>query len=94
MFRFQRSYNKKTGRWAVHPVKEKKAFAYMSSLLEKILLSRVSDEMGMNQPVALEADDPRRMSSHLAPLAPPPTDQLALEQNSRLILRQKDNGET
>lgn len=53
MFRFQRSYNQKSGRWAVHPVKEKKAFAYMSSLLEKILLPRVSDEMGMNQPVVL-----------------------------------------
>lgn len=76
MFRFQRSYNKKSGRWAVHPVKEKKAFEYMPSLLKKILLSRVSDEMGMNQPVVLEADDPRRLSSHLAPLPPPPTDQL------------------
>lgn len=81
--RFQRSYNKKSGRWAVHPLKEKKAFSYISSLQQKILESRVADEVGMNQPVILEVDDPRRISAHLAPIPPPSTAQLVLEQKSR-----------
>ncbi|XP_062570141.1 uncharacterized protein LOC134232209 [Saccostrea cucullata] len=67
---YQRSYNKKSGRWAVHPVKEKQNFPYIPSLQEKILLSRVTDEVGMNQPVVLEVDDPRRLSSHLTPVPP------------------------
>lgn len=77
-------------KWKVgdSPCKGKKAYAYMSSLLAKILLSRITVEMGMNQPVVLEADDQRRSPSHLAPFSPQPTDQLALELKLDAVIRQ------
>ncbi|XP_062592418.1 uncharacterized protein LOC134253840 [Saccostrea cucullata] len=81
----------KSGRWAVYPVKEKKKIPYIPSLQEKILLSRVTDEVGMNQPVVLEVDDPRRLSSHLAPIPPPSTEQLVVEQKSRFLQQERDN---
>lgn len=83
MFRLQKSYNKKVEGGRFTMLRRRKHFHICP--LEKIFLSRVSDKMGMNQPVVLEADDPRRLSYHLAPLPPPPTDQLALEQKSRFI---------
>ena len=38
----------------------------------------------MNQGVVLEADDPRIISAHLAPIPPVPSQQIVSEQRSRL----------
>lgn len=46
-------------------------------------MKRLEDDVGMNQGLVLEADDPRRISGHLAPIPPPPTSQIVAEQRSR-----------
>lgn len=51
--------------------------------MQRILQKRLDDDIGMNRIVALEVDDPRRVSAHLAPIPPPPTRQIVNEQKSR-----------
>lgn len=41
--------------------------------MQRILLKRIEDNIGMNRIVALEPDDPRRLSAYLAPIPPPHT---------------------
>lgn len=53
------------------------------SVVQRILQKRLDDDIGMNRIVALEVDDPRRVSAHLAPIPPPPTRQIVNEQKSR-----------
>ncbi|CAG2242765.1 unnamed protein product [Mytilus edulis] len=81
--RWQRSYNKKTSRWSVHPVKEGKNYDYIQDLIRQILCTRIEDGIGMNRPLELEEDDPRRISAHLAPVPPPPTRDIVATQISR-----------
>ena len=47
---------------------------------------RLQDNEGMNQRVQLEVDDPRRISvhlAHLAPIPPPPTRDIVASHKSR-----------
>ena len=44
---------------------------------------RLEDGIGMCGPVVLSLDDPRRLSSTLAPIPPPPTADILKEQKSR-----------
>lgn len=44
---------------------------------------QLDDEIGMQQNVVLEPHDPRRLSSVLAPIPPPPTKEIAEKQISR-----------
>ncbi|XP_062612063.1 uncharacterized protein LOC134273856, partial [Saccostrea cucullata] len=81
--RWQRSYNKKTSRWSVHPVKEEKKYSYVQDLIREIIRSRIEDDVGMNRPLELEEEDPRRIAAHLAPVPPPPTKEIVATQISR-----------
>lgn len=81
--RWQRSYNKKTSRWSVHPVKVEKNYSYVQDLIRHIITSRIEDDIGMNRPMELEADDLRRISAHLAPVPPPSTRDIVATQISR-----------
>ncbi|XP_052097349.1 uncharacterized protein LOC127732344 [Mytilus californianus] len=81
--RWQRSYNKKTSRWSVHPVKEEKNYDYIQDLIRQVLCTRIEDGIGMNRRLELEEDDPRRISAHLAPVPPPPTRDIVATQISR-----------
>ena len=65
------------------PCKTVKDYLYIPEILQKIVLKRLEDDVGMNLGLVLEADDPRRISSHLAPIPPPPTSQIVAEQRSR-----------
>lgn len=56
---------------------------YISDLLRQILMKRLADEIGMNRNVILEASDPRRLSATIAPIPPPPTQDLMAEKISR-----------
>ena len=60
-----------------------KEYQYIPDLIKNIVINRLQDDVGMNQGVVLEADDPRRISSHLAPIPPPLTQQIVSEQRSR-----------
>lgn len=72
----------KTSRWSVHPVKVEKNYSYVQDLIRHIT-SRIEDDIGMNRPMELEADDPRRISAHLAPVPPPSTRDIVATQISR-----------
>lgn len=81
--RQHRTFNKKSGRWSVTPVKTEKSYEHVSKLMTRIVVARISDGEGMSHPVVLGADDPRRLSRTIAPIEPKPTEQLQQEKVSR-----------
>lgn len=46
-------------------------------------MKRLSDDIGMNRNVIVEASDPRRLSATIALIPPPPTQDLMAEKISR-----------
>jgi hypothetical protein len=78
-FRWQKSYNKKTARWSVQPVKADKSFSYVPRLLRVIICMRLQDneiwisEMLQYYPelevVELVQDGPRFFWDDLLPTA-------------------------
>lgn len=89
-YRLQRTYNKKSGRWTVYPVKEKKRFDHVSFLLRKVLEKRLEDKEGFNGRMEMEARDPRRLSRTVAPKPLPPTAELAEERKSRFATQDNE----
>jgi hypothetical protein len=83
IFRLQRVWNKKSGRWSVYELKEKKKYHYMDTILQEAISMRMSDKEGVYKRRKLEEDDPRRLSKHLAPVSPQPTRAIHEEQKSR-----------
>lgn len=67
----------------MNEVKAQKKYPYISDLLRQILMKRLSDDIGMNRNVILEASDPRRLSATIAHIPPPPTQDLMAEKISR-----------
>lgn len=67
----------------MNEVKAQKKYPYISDLLRQILMKRLSDDIGMNRNVILEASDPRRLSATIAPIPPPPSQDLMAEKISR-----------
>lgn len=67
----------------MNEVKAQKKYPYISDLLRQILMKRLSDDIGMNRNVILEASDPRRLSATIASIPPPPTQDLMAEKISR-----------
>jgi hypothetical protein len=82
LFRVHKISNKKSTRWLVRPVKEEKKYNYRKGLMELVL--RMEGKISMFKPVVMKTDDPRRISSIISQVVPPPTEQLKKEQMSRL----------
>lgn len=82
-FRLQRTWNKKSSRWTAHPKKSEKSYTYVKDILRRALVMRIKDSVGMRKKRELEADDPRRIAAHLAPVEPLPTKVLMEEKVSR-----------
>ncbi|XP_061184554.1 uncharacterized protein LOC133192579 [Saccostrea echinata] len=59
--RMQRTFNKKSGRWNVYAVKEKKKYTHVSSLLRIVLQKWIEDREGLQGKMVLEVGDPRRI---------------------------------
>lgn len=81
--RLQRTFNKKSGRWTVYPVKGKKTYHYIEMIMEWILEKRLEDKEGFHKKQDLEEGDPRRLAGIIALVPPPPTAELAAETKSR-----------
>ncbi|KAL3884899.1 hypothetical protein ACJMK2_024998 [Sinanodonta woodiana] len=77
-------------RWSAYPVKEDKRYDYITELMEKVIERRLNDNIGMNRPVVLETDDPKRISIVLAPIPPPATAEIIQQQKSRFESKQDD----
>ena len=81
-------YNKKSFRWTVVQMKEKKQYGHIPALLSKTMTYRLEVKGGMQGPCVLEVDDPRRISKNIAPILPPPTTELVLQLKSRMKRRE------
>ena len=68
-------------------MKTEKTYNYVEDILRSILTTRLADQVGMCRPVILSVDDPRRISATIAPVPPPPTQQILEEQKSRFSNR-------
>ena len=66
-------------------MKTEKTYNYVEDILRSILTIRLADKVGMCRPVMLSVDDPRRISATIAPVPPPPTQQIVEEQKSRFF---------
>ncbi|XP_069139069.1 uncharacterized protein [Argopecten irradians] len=82
--RMHRTFNKKSKRWTVYPEKVAKTYKHIDVILEQIVRNRLEDRLGMHREVELPALDPRRLSKTIAPISPPPTEQLEKEKKSRV----------
>nr|XP_022301675.1 uncharacterized protein LOC111109742 [Crassostrea virginica] len=80
-----RTFNKKSSRWSVTPVKVAKSYRHIEVLLERVVVARLRDQEGMCQPVVLDIHDPRRLSRTIAPVDPKPTAVLEEEKVSRFL---------
>ena len=69
-FRQQRKFNKKSGRWSVTEVKNKKTYYHIPDFISLIVRVRLEDKEGMHKKVALKPDDPRLISKTLARVPP------------------------
>ena len=58
-------------------------YTYIDGMLQDVVTMRINDKIGMYKTKTLEAQDPRRISTHLAPISPKPTKQIHAEQKSR-----------
>ena len=83
-FKKNKTFNKKSLRWAVRDEKEKKTYPYIEDLLKRVFHARAVDQVGLFKKVVLQEDDPRRISSTIATVLSPPKEQLISEQKSRL----------
>lgn len=79
-----KTFNKKSNRWSVRELKVQKKYGHIDGLLKKVFCIRAADKVGMSMPVVLQESDPRRISSTIAPVLPPPKDVLIQEHKSRL----------
>jgi hypothetical protein len=61
-----------------------KTYNHLRPLMRQILETRMNDNIGMHQSMALEPNDPRRISRNIAAIPHPPIQQLAIQQRSRL----------
>ncbi|XP_055999261.1 uncharacterized protein LOC125649364 [Ostrea edulis] len=78
-----RTFNKKSGRWSVTPVKVEKSYRHVDIIMERVVAARLNDQEGMSQSVVFDIDDPRRLSRTIAPIDPKPTTELLEEKVSR-----------
>ncbi|XP_077988832.1 uncharacterized protein LOC144443271 isoform X2 [Glandiceps talaboti] len=80
---YHRGYNKKSSTWSTKTVKEQKTYPHYTALKKSILQTRLEEKRGMQHKRELEPTDPRRISTHLAPVTPPPTSLLVEQHVSR-----------
>lgn len=82
-FHQHRTFNKKSGRWSVSPVKVDKSYDHIHILQERIVEARRIDQQGIRHSVLLDADDRRHLGRTIAPTDPKPTAELQREKISR-----------
>ena len=78
-----------TKKWEIKP-KLKESWStvpvYFRNNYENIEM-RLDGRVGMNQPVVLDINDPRWISDVLAPIPPPPTEEIVTKQKSHFKLK-------
>ena len=58
-----------------------KTYNHLRPLMRQILETRMNDNIGMHQSMALEPNDPRRISRNIAAIPHPPIQQLVIQQS-------------
>ena len=85
IFRKQKIFNKKSGRWRVTEKKVAKSYGHIDILVKKVLDIRLTDVRGMSRRVQMEATDPRLISPTIAPVLPGTTEEISSKQKSRFL---------
>ncbi|XP_052285882.1 uncharacterized protein LOC127881787 [Dreissena polymorpha] len=77
------SFNKKSARWTVRPVKEQKTYPHMATLIRNVFQLRLSADKPLSSVLCLAESDPRRISRNIAPVEPPSKKELIEQFKSR-----------
>ncbi|XP_060608438.1 uncharacterized protein LOC132760476 [Ruditapes philippinarum] len=64
-------------------LRRREKYHYMDTILQEAISMRMSDKEGVYKRRKLEEDDPRRLSKHLAPVSPKPTQAIHDEHKSK-----------
>ena len=88
LFQVSKKCQQKSRCWSAYPVKIKIWLYYRVN--GEGIERRLNDNIGMNRPVVLETDDPRRISRVLAPIPPPATAEIVQHQKSRFLSKRDD----
>ena len=84
-FRYHQTCNKRSGQWSVVPVKSAKVYGYTTELKANMVKLCLDDKKPIHRHRTMTASDPRRISSTIAPVAPPSTKQLVPTQKSYFV---------
>ena len=76
MYRYIRTFSKKSGRWTAFQRKVKKTYNHVNDIF-KVLKMRLELEECMYRPAEISAKDPRRLSRTIAPKSSPPTAEIS-----------------
>lgn len=68
--RVTRKYNQRTKSWDSKVIKKSKDYAYLTLMMAKVLNARMVDKGKVTRKVPLSSDDPRKISSTIAEVAP------------------------
>ncbi len=82
--RYRRSYSKRTRHWFPVPIKVPKHYSYVGDIQRKVIDRRLADDQPVVRKIEKEADDARLIKPNLAPIPPPPTQELVQTNQSRL----------
>ncbi|XP_071792699.1 uncharacterized protein [Asterias amurensis] len=81
--KYHRAYSKHSQSWVVKPVMQKKKYNYLTDLMVSVFQARLDDTQLLRRKTEMLANDPRRIASTIAPIPPPPTEELVAKHQSR-----------
>lgn len=81
--KFHRKYSKSSGQWTVSKVRVEKNYSYMPELIKRTLDARAHDAGTISDRTEMVAGHPSRIAHTIAPVPPPQTTELVLQQSSR-----------
>ena len=76
-------YSKHSKTWTVVTMKKAKQYSYISTLLENIIKEKLRDVKPLRRKRQVDDSDPVNIASTIAPVAPPPTEAIAMQKRTR-----------
>ncbi len=78
--RFHRKFSKRSNRWTISKVKKRKGYEYLNDITSE---KRLIDGKPVTRKLELPPEDPRRIASIIAPMAPEKTSKIAADHKCR-----------
>ncbi|XP_033635088.1 uncharacterized protein LOC117296331 [Asterias rubens] len=80
---YHRVYSKHSKTWVVKPVLETKKYMYIKNLMTRVFQGRLNDSEPLSRKSVIPEGDARLISTTIAPMPPPPTEQLVKQRQTR-----------